>query len=373
MQSRTRKTHELERTAEPPPIELAANLRVRFNSHADEDWHVGRNDAQLSMVDPGFGLHEATIEPPPRSVSAGAVLVVDDDDDMRFLVRNCLTRAELPVLEASSGEQAVELASAHADSIDAIVLDVMMSGMDGFEVVRRLQRNPRTALIPVLMMTGKATQESDIVRGVETGAIDYLAKPVPLQVMLAKLRAACARTRDERRLRAQLSRAEQTAMIDPLTGLYNRWYLETRIREETAHALRHDEPFALVLLDLDHFKSVNDTFGHAEGDRVLVHFANAVRSILRRDDVAFRYGGEEFILLLRACDAAHARRVTERLREQLEESPITLGGAPRVVTFSAGVAVADASTTYASGDIVVRADVALYRAKRGGRNRIELG
>ncbi len=303
----------------------------------------------------------------------GFVLVVDDDEDTRHLITRWLAHANIAFMEASSGEEAMDLADRYAESIEAVVSDVMMDGMDGFELVRRLRAASDTAHIPVVMMTGTATHESDVVRGVETGAVDYLAKPVSPHVVVAKLKALSERHRVERQLRRDLVSAQANATIDALTGLYNRWHLVTRLREETATATRHDKPYAVVMLDLDHFKSVNDTHGHAEGDRVLMHVADGVRSVLRGDDVAFRYGGEEFLLLLRACDADQAARVAARLRDWLDARPLTMGNGETLrVTFSGGIAVASAARGFISDELIERADSALYRAKRAGRNRVDL-
>jgi two-component system cell cycle response regulator len=302
------------------------------------------------------------------------VLVVDDDDDTRALTVRWLKNAKLNVLEAAGGEAGLELAVSGANTIDAIVLDVMMPGLDGYATLKQLKEAPATAIIPVVLLTAHANRERDIVLGVEGGAVDHIMKPFSGPVLVAKVRQICERSRGERELRTKLRQAELTATVDALTSLGNRRHFESRLREESAHARRHHQPFALLLLDLDHFKSVNDTFGHEEGDRVLVHVADAIRSILRADDAAFRYGGEEFVLLLRACDAERGVRVAERLRGTLKARPIELGeeGVVRCVTFSAGVAGAVSSNGFACDDLVSRADAALYAAKRAGRDRIEI-
>jgi diguanylate cyclase (GGDEF)-like protein len=305
----------------------------------------------------------------------GSVLVVDDDDALRTLVVKWLTKAGMACVEASSGEEALDAARAQAQGLDAIVCDVMMPGIDGFEVLARLKSDAATAAIPVLLLTAHANTDSDIVRGVEAGAVDHLAKPFSGPVLSAKVRALVARGRAERALERRLRFAEKHATIDALTGLFNRRHFEARYREESAHVRRHSRPLALLMIDLDHFKSVNDTFGHEEGDRVLAHVAGAIPAVLRADDSAYRYGGEEFVILLRDCDAAAASIVGERLRARLKESPICLGAdrEPRVVTFSGGVAAAQADNAFKTDDLVARADQALYRAKRAGRDRLELG
>jgi diguanylate cyclase (GGDEF)-like protein len=307
----------------------------------------------------------------------GAVLVVDDDDSLRALVVTWLTKSGLACVEARSGEEALESARSLADGLDVIVCDVMMPGIDGFTVLERLKADPATAAIPVILLTAHANTETEIVRGVETGAVEHLAKPFSGRVLAAKVVALIGRRRSERSLERKLRYAEQHATVDALTGLFNRRHLESRLHEESAHARRHSRPLALVMLDLDHFKSINDTFGHADGDRVLRHVGATIAGVLRAEDSAFRYGGEEFVILLRDCDAASAKVVGARLQARLAASPVMLGAEPakveRVVTFSGGVAAADATNRFATEDLVVRADKALYRAKGAGRNRIEPG
>jgi diguanylate cyclase (GGDEF)-like protein len=167
--------------------------------------------------------------------------------------------------------------------------------------------------------------------------------------------------------------AEEHATTDALTGLMNRRAFEGRLAEAWANTGRHREPLALVLLDLDHFKEVNDAFGHGGGDRVLLYFARALRRAIRVGDQAFRYGGEEFALLLPKCDAQGALRVVSRIHLDLRSRPVSvIEGRATVVRFSAGIASAEASNTFRVEELEARADAALYKAKNGGRDRVEL-
>ncbi|WP_394843441.1 diguanylate cyclase [Pendulispora brunnea] len=328
---------------------------------------IQRADAERILSSDDATHSRVQLSVPP----VGAVLVVDDDDAARWLVVRALARSGIQTFEAVDGKEAVEHVLAKPELIDAIILDVMMPGLNGFDVIRHIKRIPAAATTPIILVTASATEEDDIVRGVEYGAIDYIMKPVSTAVLTAKVRAACERSRAERRLRYDLRFAELHAMIDPLTGLFNRRHFEARIREASAYSKRHDQPFSIVMVDLDHFKSVNDTYGHETGDHVLTQFAAAVRSVLRGEDVAFRYGGEEFVLLLRACDAERAADVAERLQKKLRQRPYLFrDGTSRVITFSAGVAAALPSEGYGSAELVSRADAALYRAKAAGRDRI---
>ncbi|HWL85480.1 MAG TPA: diguanylate cyclase [Polyangiaceae bacterium] len=329
--------------------------------------NIQRADAERILSSDDATHKRVQLSVPPM----GAVLVVDDDEAARWLVVRALARSGIQTFEASDGREAVEHVLARPELIDAIVLDVMMPGLTGFDVIRHVKRIPAAATIPVILVTASATGDDDIIRGVEYGAIDYIMKPVSTAVLTAKVRAACERSRAERRLRYDLRFAELHAMIDPLTGLFNRRHFETRLREASAYAKRHDQPFSIVMLDLDHFKSVNDTYGHETGDHVLAQFASAVRAVLRGEDLAFRYGGEEFVLLLHACDAERAADVAERLQKMLRNRPYLFrDGASRPITFSAGVAAALPAEGYGCAELISRADAALYRAKSAGRDRI---
>jgi two-component system cell cycle response regulator len=313
-------------------------------------------------------------EPSRRSgvTPAPSVLVVDDDDDTRLLVMTALARGQVRCTEASSGEDALREAEANADHIDCIVLDVVLPGINGIEVLRRLKASPVTAHIPVIIVSGTATEDLDIVSASDIGASDHLAKPCSPTVLLAKVRVLRTRSRADRALREELHFASLHAMSDALTGLFNRRNFEARMREASAYAVRHQEPFAVVMLDLDEFKKINDEHGHEGGDGALIHFAEALRSVMRADDVAFRYGGDELVLLLRACDAPRAAEVANRLRERLRASPFRYAdGAEQAISFSAGAASAEESESFASENLVSRADTALYRAKAAGRDRVE--
>jgi two-component system cell cycle response regulator len=209
---------------------------------------------------------------------------------------------------------------------------------------------------------------------IEAGVMDHLVKPLGGALLCAKVRAVSERSKLQRELKSKLRVAIEYSAHDALTGLYNRRYFERRLREESAHARRHKRPFSLVMVDLDHFKLVNDTYGHEDGDRVLRHVADLISGSLREDDIPCRYGGEEFVLLLRATTGTAARVVANRLRTAFQSKGIQLGekNEERHITFSGGVAAADERNSYNCDGIVDRADKALYRAKRGGRNRIEM-
>lgn len=306
-------------------------------------------------------------------VAPGEILVVDDEESARRAVIHHMMALGMLVAQAETGGRAIEVAVEKASTLDCILLDLAMPGSDSWEVLRQLRANADTAAIPVMLLTDGAPTEDDMLKMVEQGAMDHLTKPLSGTLLCAKVRAVCERSRSQRELKNKLQFALEHAAHDGLTGLFNRRYFERRLKEEIAHAKRHKRPFSIVMLDLDHFKLVNDTYGHEDGDRVLRHVAEVVQAQLREDDVPCRYGGEEFVLLLRGTSGMAARIVANRLRSNLAAQPIGLGPKDelRHVTFSAGVAAADDRNAYAADDVVSRADAALYRAKRAGRNRVE--
>lgn len=299
------------------------------------------------------------------------VLVVDDDAATRMLTSRWLTKSGMHVEEAVDGFKALEAAFANPGGISVIVLDVMMPGLDGYEVLSRLQANPETASIPVVLLTAHANADTDVVRGIEGGAVDHLAKPFKGPVLVARIQALIAKRQAEHQLRARLEKAEKQATTDPLTGLANRRDFDRALAREAAYCQRHRRPLSLVILDIDHFKSINDLFGHPEGDRVLQLVSSAIRDSLRREDAAYRVGGEEFAVLLRDSDHDSAIRCVQRLQSDLKAQPICFTtGDERVICFSAGVAAADDSNGYDTERFVERADDALYRAKRSGRDQV---
>jgi two-component system cell cycle response regulator len=308
-----------------------------------------------------------------RPSPTGTVLVVDDDDATRRLVVKWLEGAGLACLQANNGVTALALLRQRATDLDLVVLDVMMPTMGGFDVLKNMRADPELTPIPVILLTAHAEDEADVVRGAALGAIDHLTKPFSGPILKAKVMRAVERRQSERKLAIKLEEAEKLARIDPLTQLGNRQLLRERLREESAYARRHHQPCCVALLDIDHFKQINDTLGHDAGDQALKHFSKLLAAALRQEDGAFRYGGEEFVLLLRNADAKVGLTTTDRLRTALRLRPVKLSdGNERFITFSAGVAVANDENEFLTENLLSRADEALYRAKESGRNRDEV-
>jgi two-component system cell cycle response regulator len=302
-----------------------------------------------------------------QAVSRGSVLVVDDSRLVRTVVSKHLKAAGFSVDEADNGQTAMHTLS--KGSYDVIITDLKMPELDGFGVLAAVKRLGLS--VEVIILTGAHAQDmSSAVRALRLGAHDYLTKPPASadEVILTVERAVeKKRLRDENK--RLLHELECQSRTDALTGVPNRRSFDQALVQETARARRYGSALGVVVLDIDHFKKINDTHGHHGGDEVLRAFAKTVAGELREGDVLFRYGGEEFVALLPYADQAGAVKAAERLVKAVGASPVRVGSAMVNVTTSAGVAALAGSD--ADGlSMVARADNALYEAKRNGRNRV---
>lgn len=296
------------------------------------------------------------------------------DDAQRKLVTHQISLLAMQADHAETAQRAMSVAADKASNLDCILVDMTLPGLDAWALLKSLRHDPETMGIPVMAILGRPPSEGDLLKLIEAGVVDHLVKPLSSMLTCAKVRAVAERSKAQRELKNKLKFALEFSAHDALTGLYNRRYFERRLREEAAHAKRHKRPFSLIVCDLDHFKLVNDTYGHEDGDRVLCHVAEMLGASLREDDIACRVGGEEFVVLLRATPGTAARVVANRLRAAVAGTAITLGPRDenRHVTLSGGVSAADERNNFDTDNIYDRADKALYRAKRSGRNRIEM-
>lgn len=290
--------------------------------------------------------------------------MVDDDGSNRLLAVRWLERAGLSTCEAENGEDALRLLRNAPEQVGAVLLDVMMPGMNGYAVLQQLQSEDALRDVPVVMLSGHAHQESDVVYGLRHGAVDHIAKPFRGPILAAKLQALVERRNRQLELGARLRHAEAQATTDPLTGLSNRRQFDAEIKRETAFTLRHRTPLALILVDIDNLKVINDALGHSSGDRAIIWTADGLRDALRCSDRGFRIGGDEFAVLLRGLDRASGLRAARRFVKTQAKEPLSLdeGGALKV-TVSVGVAAADESNDYDVHELFKRADRALYVAK----------
>jgi two-component system cell cycle response regulator len=303
-------------------------------------------------------------EPPPgpsASVAGARALLLLGEPAEAELLGDMLRRDGV---EASSATDIVGAWDAMLrDLPDVVLISLAPDGSDALRFASRLRAETLTRDVPVVLVAD-ASQKGLVLRGFDLGANDHVLRPVDSNELRARIRNQIRRKRYQERLRAELDRSLELAVTDPLTGLRNRRYVRRHL-----DAVLRGTGAAVLLLDVDHFKRVNDTYGHAAGDIVLREVADRVRAHLRAADVVARYGGEEFMVVMSGATAEDARLVAERLRSAIASSPVALDGQALVVTASVGVAAGGAGT--GCDDVVGAADAALYRAKNSGRNRVE--
>lgn len=290
------------------------------------------------------------------------LLIADDDAMTRRTLEHMSKEWGFEPVVVCDGNEAWEVLSGE-DPPPLAVLDWMMPGLDGIEVCRKLRAFDRGAYVHVIMLTGRH-ETKDLVQAINAGADDFIAKPFDKQELRVRLRAGQRIVKLEESLRYQ-------AMHDPLTGVFNRAVLFEMLERELARAARAETATTVLMVDLDHFKRVNDSFGHHVGDVVLREVTRRIGNLLRAFDTLGRYGGEEFLILLPSCDAEEARTVAQRLCNAVGATPIESSSGGIAVTISIGAAVSAAGEK--SADCLIQeADAALYHAKQAGRNRVEL-
>ncbi|PYS92455.1 MAG: diguanylate cyclase response regulator [Acidobacteria bacterium] len=285
------------------------------------------------------------------------VLLVDDNPDKRQLLSFALAAAGYSVQTATDGVEG--LAAVESLQPDLIITDVMMPNMDGYEMARRVRANPATRFIPIIIQTSARNGAEDARRGAEVGALGYITDPTDLGLLLARARTLLD-------FKNYLDSCEEAAFTDHLTGLANRRRFERQLEREVARTRRYGRPFCLLMLDIDHFKQVNDTHGHEAGDEALRRLAIALQAGTRGIDTVARIGGEEFALVLPETDSTRGLEVAERLRQEIKETEIPEAG---YITVSIGLA--ECTDAYNDArELFNAADAALYEAKRLGRDRV---
>jgi diguanylate cyclase (GGDEF)-like protein len=293
-----------------------------------------------------------------------AVVVAEDSSVVRAVLRRDLEAHGYTIIEADDGNAA--LRACRSARPDAVLLDIEMPGLDGHQVLAGLKGDPELSDIPVVFLTGR-TDTADIVEGLRLGAHDYLKKPFEVSELIARVSAAVRVKTLQDELKARNAELDLVSRTDTLTGLANRRHIEERLREVVSLARRNRHHLSVLMLDIDHFKHVNDTFGHAGGDAVLRDFSARLQGVLRVEDVAGRWGGEEFLVILPLTELAGGIMLGERVRECIAATPFPLGDQTFPVTVSIGCASTD---TDDSEEVIRRADDALYRAKENGRNQV---
>ncbi|WP_308639671.1 diguanylate cyclase domain-containing protein [Paenibacillus silvisoli] len=304
------------------------------------------------------GSGEADAAVPSGSTSESSILIIEDDHVLRHYLANRLSLDGYHVDEASNVDEAI--AKLRVNVYHLITLDLMMYPQSGYRLFELIKDDLTIRWIPMIVLSG-CNDISDKIRCFNMGADDYVVKPFQYDELSARVRRLIHRHKEYKHL----------AFHDPLTGLYNRRYMDQQLQIELDRAMRYPAPLTLVVLDIDHFKTVNDSFGHQAGDRVLQGLSKLLTSKLRRTDFVARWGGEEFVLLLPGASDTEAAAIMQTISQHVRENPIAVmenTGSKLFITFSAGVVQWKKNTSVS--DWMRHADFALYKAKRTGRNRV---
>jgi two-component system cell cycle response regulator len=296
------------------------------------------------------------------------VVVVDDDNAIRRLVRLYLARAGYDVVEFTNGNDA----TANLDKMvwDLAILDRRLPDMDGIVLCQQLKSDPEMRNRYIIMLTGEDDPEDKIL-GLDRGADDYITKPFQTAELLARIRAAKRIIDLQKELLESNRRLELLSITDGLTKLHNHRHFQDELSRAFEESARYHRPLSLVIADLDFFKRINDTYGHAIGDEVLKSVSAMLQQSIRATDLAARYGGEEFALMLPETQLDDAIGFAEKLRSLIEAHPIDTHSGPIPVTVSLGVATVPHTRIHSAKELIVAADKALYRAKKNGRNQVQ--
>jgi two-component system cell cycle response regulator len=297
----------------------------------------------------------------------GRILVVDDRPSSSERIAGILSAEHDVEVEAEPQDALFRIAEA---DYELIIVSLSLTDFDGLRLCSQIRSLERTRHAPILLVA-EPDSNARVARGLEIGVNDYLVRPLEMNELLARVRTQIKRKRYAERLRDNVQMSIEAAITDALTGLHNRRYMETHLNSLVEQAASRGKPIAVLLLDIDYFKAINDTHGHDAGDDVLREFALRIRKSIRNIDLACRYGGEEFVIVMPETDTGVAAMVGERLRRSIagEPFPVQQGMKLLNVTLSIGIAALnDAGDTAPA--LLKRADQALYRAKRDGRNRV---
>lgn len=295
------------------------------------------------------------------------VLVADDSLVMRRLLEASTSSWGYQPVTAADGDQAWEILTS-ADPPSIAILDWMMPGLSGLAICRRLRERQSRPYVYVILLTSRGLRE-DIVEGLNAGADDYVVKPFDKHELEVRLRAGSRIIELQAALMSAQAELREQAMRDPLTGIWNRACILDHLERELDRARRNASPLGLLLLDLDHFKQLNDTRGHQFGDLALRAFVQRIQSAVRSYDAFGRYGGEEFLILAPGCGEQDLVGQAERLRAAVAAVPFEVEGCMISLTVSIGASGVEPGASVSSIDLIRAADDALYEAKRTGRNR----
>ncbi|MCB1531857.1 MAG: PleD family two-component system response regulator [Alphaproteobacteria bacterium] len=341
---------------------LMARVRslVRLKMTLDE-WRTRENTAnQLGVVE---GVAQDLMQ---QSIGPADILVIEDKDFEQQKISETLNKEHHNVVVADTGAEAMEYVG--RDSFDLFIVSLNLENEDGLRLCSHLKSSEKTRSVPILMI-GEEEDMPRIVHGLDIGVHDYMLRPLERNELMARARTQIRRRRFQERLRSSYEVSLSMALIDSLTGLHNRRYLEVHLEKLVEKNQTTNKSLAVFLLDIDHFKSVNDTHGHGVGDEILKQFGERLKDNLRSFDLVARLGGEEFVVILPDVTEERAQMVAERLRRAVADKPFACSTDSGCLSITTSIgAVMIRQRLHPVKAILERADKSLYDAKEGGRN-----
>lgn len=302
-----------------------------------------------------------------RDIRKRTVLVADDSKLIQNFVRSRLPTKQFKIIFAHNGKEALQ--KARRSKPDLVLLDVILPEINGIDVCKRLKSHTVTRGTPVILLSSNDDIQEKVI-GLDSGADDFMVKPLHEEELKARINAQLRLRSLQEELEEKNRILEKLSITDDLTKMFTRNYFFQRLAEEMQRALRYGHRFALAMFDLDNFKHVNDIFGHKVGDSVLEGVSGLLRGNIRNSDLACRYGGEEFVLLLLESSAIHAKIVAERIRESIEKMRVSSDHSEAQVTISCGIIEFPGPKVESPMELVHVADKVLYQAKAQGKNRV---
>jgi two-component system, cell cycle response regulator len=344
-----------------PVSELALIARVRSLTRLKQLTHELRLRAG-SISDPGIKLLNWKAD----AGHDGHILVVDDCVASSAQITGMLAGENRSETEPDPN---AALFRAAEGNYDVFIVSLGLKSFDGLRLCSQLRSLERTRTVPILAISA-LDDKTRLVRGLEIGVNDYVVPPIDKNELLARVRTQVRKRRYLERLRDDVQTSLELAITDVLTGLHNRRYMERHIGGLVEQAASRGKPLAVLMVDIDHFKAINDTYGHDAGDEVLREFALRIRKAIRGIDLACRYGGEEFLVVMPETDLSAAAVVAERLRRTIASEPFPIEQGVRTIEVTISVGITALAGSEDPSSVLKRADQALYRAKRDGRNRV---
>ena len=346
-----------------PVDEIALIARVRSLSRLkvvlDELRARARPSASLGMPDPSANAMA-------DNGKGGRVLLVDDRSSSADRVTVALRGVHHLDIETDPQEAIFKSAEG---GYDLMIISLGLANYDGLRLVSQIRSLERTRQLPILLIA-ETEDRQRILRGLDMGVNDYLLRPLDRNELLARVRTQVRRKRYADSLRDNVQASIEMAVVDALTGLHNRRYLESHLATMLHNASQRGRPLSLMILDIDFFKRVNDTYGHDAGDEVLKGFSQRVKSVVRGGDLVCRMGGEEFVVVMPDTEEAVGRKVAERIRQAIERDTFQIDAAGRRIPVTVSIGLSSRGQDISPDLLFKRADNALYRSKNEGRNRV---